>query len=148
MMPKVLVYGYTQRVYTSRRLAKALREDVTFMWSSGGNRPDFRTINRFRGEILKGRLMKSSWAVLEYLLEAGYVKYEKYFVDGTKIESSANKYQWVWAKSTKRNHEKLEEKIRGLLKDIEAENEAENEEYEEDDLEELGKRDRGRMRRS
>ena len=53
MMLKVLVYGYTQRVYTSRRLAKALREDVNFMWLSGGNRPDFRTINRFRGRDIE-----------------------------------------------------------------------------------------------
>jgi transposase len=143
MMLKVLVYGYTQRVYTSRRLAKALREDVNFMWLSGGNRPDFRTINRFRGEILKGTIDEVFVAVLEYLLEAGYVKYENYFVDGTKIESSANKYQWVWAKSTKRNHEKLEEKVRGLLKDIEEANDAENEEYGEDDLEELGEKGQG-----
>jgi transposase len=53
MMMKVLVSGYTRRVYTSQRLAKALREDVNFMWLSRRNRPDFRRLNRFRGGVLK-----------------------------------------------------------------------------------------------
>ncbi len=35
------------------RIAKGLRENVNFMWISGNNRPDFRTINRFRGSVLK-----------------------------------------------------------------------------------------------
>jgi transposase len=48
MMLKVLVYAYTQKIYSSRQIAKALRENVNFMWMSGGNRPDFRTINGFR----------------------------------------------------------------------------------------------------
>ncbi len=48
MLMKVLVYAYSQQIYSSRQIAKALRENVNFMWLSGGNRPDFRTINRFR----------------------------------------------------------------------------------------------------
>ena len=54
MMLKVLVYAYTQQIYTSRRIAKALRENVHFMWLSGNSHPDFRTINRFRGEVMRG----------------------------------------------------------------------------------------------
>ena len=68
MMLKVLVYAYTQRIYSSRQIAKALRENVNFLWLSGGNRPDFRTINGFRGEKMKG--------VMELLVEEGYVKDE------------------------------------------------------------------------
>ncbi len=49
MLLKVIIYAYTQRIFTSRQIAKALRENVNFMWLSGMNRPDFRTINRFRG---------------------------------------------------------------------------------------------------
>src|SRR5512139_753453 len=54
MLLKVLVYAYTQKIYSSRRIAKALREDIHFMWLSGGQRPDFRTINDFRGSRMKG----------------------------------------------------------------------------------------------
>lgn len=46
MLLKVIVYAYTQRVFSSRRIAKGLREDVNYMWLSGMNRPDHRTITR------------------------------------------------------------------------------------------------------
>ncbi len=52
MLLKVLLYAYTQKIYTSRKIAKALREDITVMWLAGNNKPDFRTINRFRAVIL------------------------------------------------------------------------------------------------
>ncbi len=41
MMLKVIVYAYTQKIYSSRQIAKALREK----WISGNNQPDYRTIN-------------------------------------------------------------------------------------------------------
>ncbi len=138
MMLKVLVYAYSQRIYTSRQIAKALRENVNFMWLSGNSHPDFRTINRFRGEVMKGILQEVFGAVLELLLEAGYVKLEHYFLDGTKIEANANRYQWVWAKSTRKHREKLQEKVKELLDEIEGENEAENKAYGDEDLEEMG----------
>ena len=53
MMLKVLVYAYGTRVYSSRQIAKHLRRDMNFMWLAGRNTPDFRTINRFRGEYLQ-----------------------------------------------------------------------------------------------
>src|SRR3989337_4139452 len=98
MMLKVLVYAYTQRIYSSRQIAKALRENVNFLWLSGGNRPDFRTVNGFRGEKMKGVIEEVFTAVLELLVEEGYVKLENYFVDGTKIEANANRHKGRWAK--------------------------------------------------
>jgi len=53
MMLKVLVYACTEKICSSRRIAKGLRENVNMMWLSGGNKPDFRTINRFHGETMK-----------------------------------------------------------------------------------------------
>jgi transposase len=138
MMLKVMVYAYTQKIYTSRKIAKSLRENIQFMWISGGSHPDFRTINRFRGSVMKEVVGELFTSVLEYLVEKGYVKLENYFVDGTKIESSANKYQWVWAKSTTNYKKQLQEKIKILLEEIEDENKKEEEEYGDDDLEEMG----------
>jgi transposase len=138
MMLKVLVYAYSQRIYSSRQIAKALRENVNFMWLSGHSQPDFRTINRFRGTVMKETVAEVFGAVLRLLVEEGYVKLEHYVLDGSKIESTANRYQWVWAKSTKKNREKLQEKVKDLLEEIERVNEAENEEYGDEDLEELG----------
>jgi transposase len=143
MMLKVLVYAYTQKVNSSRQIAKALRENVACMWISGGNRPDFRTINRFRSSVMKEGIEVVFGAVLRYLIEEGYVTLEHYFLDGTKIEANANRYSWVWAKSTAKYKERLQEKIEELLAKIEAENEAEQEEYGDKDLEEMGGRNKG-----
>lgn len=138
MMLKVLVYAYTQKVNSSRQIAKALRENVNFMWISGNNRPDFRTINRFRSSVMKEGIEVVFSEVLQYLIEEGYVTLENYFLDGTKIEANANKYKWVWAKSTAKYKERLQQKIQELLEKIEQENDAEQEAYGDKDLEEMG----------
>jgi transposase len=138
MMLKVLVYAYTQQIYTSRKIAKALRENIHFMWISGNSRPDFRTINRFRGEVLKAAMGEIFASLLELLMEEGYVKLEDYFLDGTKIEANAGRYTYVWAKSTKRHKDQLQEKVKQLLEEIDQLNEEEEAAYGDRDLEELG----------
>jgi len=47
MLLKILLYAYSVKIYTGRKIAKALRQDIHFMWLSGMSRPDFRTINNF-----------------------------------------------------------------------------------------------------
>jgi transposase len=138
MLLKVLVYAYTQQIYSSRKIAKALRENIYFMWLSGNQQPDFRTINRFRSEVVKDTIEDIFASVLELLIEGGYVKLENYFLDGTKMEANASKYSWVWSRSTKHYKRKLHEKVKGLIQQIEQANAAENAEYGERDLEELG----------
>jgi transposase len=138
MMLKVYLYAYTQKIYSSRRIAKGLRESVPLMWLSGNNRPDFRTINHFRGQMLKGMIEEIFEGLLELLVEDGYIKLEDYFVDGTKIEANANRYTFVWSKNTKRYQQQLREKVAGLMEEIEKINQAEDARYGERDLEEVG----------
>ena len=138
MMLKVIVYAYCERVYASRRIAKALRENINFMWISGRSQPDFRTINHFRSGRMKGVIDQVFAEVMKYLIEQGYVKLENYFLDGTKIEANANKHKVVWEKRMRKNKERLEKKIQELLVEIEQVNAAENAEYGEKDLEEMG----------
>jgi transposase len=138
MMLKVLVYGYVEQLYSSRKIAKALRENVNFMWLAGQNKPDFRTLNRFRGEVMKDIIGEVFANVLELLIEQGHVKLEDYFVDGSKLEANARRHTAVWAKNTKRYKEQLRKKIKDLLEEIEKENAAEQEELGEADLPEVG----------
>lgn len=138
MMLKVLIYAYTQKIYSSRMIAKALRENINFMWLSGNNRPDFRTINRFRSEQMRGMVEQVFTFVVSILIEHGHIKMENYFLDGTKIEANANKYSFVWKKATKTFKARLQEQIAELLDHIEDVNEEENRSYGERDLEELG----------
>jgi transposase len=136
MMLKILIYGYCKKIYTSRKIAAAVRENIHFMWIAGENTPDHRTINDFRGKRKQAVIVEVFQAVVEYLVEGKYVKLENYFVDGTKIEADGNKHKVVWAK----RKDRYEEAVKELLKQIEAENEAEEAEYGERDLEEMGGR--------
>lgn len=138
MLLKVLIYAYSQQIYSSRKIAKALRENIYFMWLSGNSHPDFHTINRFRGVVVKETIGEIFAAVLRILVEGGYVKLENYFVDGTKVEANANKYSFVWAKNTKRYKEQVQAKVAELLETIEQINKAEDAEYGENDLPERG----------
>ena len=138
MLLKVLIYAYSQQIYSSRKIAKALRENIYFMWLSGNSHPDFHTINRFRGVVVKATIGEIFAAVLTILVEGGYVKLENYFVDGTKVEANASKNSFVWAKNTKRYQEQVQAKVAELLETIEQINAAEDAEYGENDLPERG----------
>jgi len=138
MLLKILIYAYTQRLYSSRQIAKVLRENIHFMWLSGGNRPDFRTINRFRSSRLKGRIEEVFGAVVELLLEEGLIDFRDYFLDGTKIEANANKYSFVWGRATKKFKARLQVQLKELLKHIDETNEQEQSRYGNRDLAELG----------
>lgn len=138
MMLKILVYGYCKKIYTSRKIAAAVRENIHFMWIGGENTPDHRTINDFRGKRMQPVIAEVFAGVVEYLIEGGYVKMENYFADGTKIEADGNKHKVVWAKRKNRYEKRVKEQVNELLKQIEAENDAEEAEYGERDLEEMG----------
>ena len=138
MLLKVLIYAYSQQIYSSRKIAKALRENIHFMWLSGNSHPDFHTLNRFRGVVVKETIEEIFTAVLLLLEEGGYIQLENYFVDGTKIEANANKYSFVWAKNTQRYKEQVQAKVGALLEQIEQLNAAEDAELGERDLPERG----------
>lgn len=138
MMLKLLVYAYTDKVFSCRRIAKAARENVMYMWLCGGNRPNFMAINRFRGERMKDVILEVFGEVIDLLHKEKYIKLENYFMDGTKIEANANRYSWVWAKSTNRYKNALIEKCQELFKEIERINNEEDAKYGDNDLEELG----------
>jgi transposase len=119
MMLKVLFYSYFNNIYSCRRIEQALKENIYFMWLSGNSTPDFRTINYFRGKRLKDKIQNLFSEVVNLMHELGYVSLDIQYIDGTKIESASNKYTFVWKGSVEKNKEKLEIKVRSVLKDIE-----------------------------
>lgn len=135
MMTKLIVYAYTDRNYSCRRIAKAARENIMYMWLCGRNTPDFKTINTFRSERMKDVIMVVFAEVIELLIKEKYVALENYFLDGTKIEANANKYSWVWGNSTKRYKNQLQEKCERLFEQIDLENEKEDKQYGDNDIE-------------
>jgi hypothetical protein len=88
------------------------------MWLSGGLQPDFRTINDFRGQKLKGNIEKLFSQLVEMMVDLDLISLEKQFIDGTKIEANAHKYSFVWKKSVEKNKVKLQDKINTVLSEI------------------------------
>ena len=94
MMTKLFVYGYMTKVCSSRMLAKAARKNVMFMWLAGGQKPDFQTLNDFRGKPLKGVMEEVFVTAVKMLAAKGYIKLENYLIDGTKIESASGRLRF------------------------------------------------------
>lgn len=138
MMMKVLVYAYSTKLYSSRKIEKALKQDVTYMWLSGNQTPDHNTINRYRSVYFADIMEDIFTTILDYLHENGYVRFETFFVDGTKLEADAGKYTYVWRKNIERYKEQLRESVKQLLEEIKQINQQEDNQYGENSLEELG----------
>ncbi len=138
MLLKVLLYAYSVKIYTGRKIAKALTQDIHFMWLSGMSRPDFRTINHFRSSKAKEIIEILFKEMLEFLLEQGYIKMENYFCDGSTFRADANQHKMVWKKNAERYKVKTEENCRQLFKQIESLNRQEDSQYGNHDLEENG----------
>ena len=128
MMLKVLVFAYLSNVYSSRRIEDLLRRDIYFMWLAGMKRPDFRTINYYRGKRLKEGFDAVFTQVVRLLHEEGFVSLKVQYIDGTKIESVANKYTFVWRGSVEKYDARLKAKTEALLRQIEQNHSIENRE--------------------
>ncbi len=134
MMIKVLFYSYLSNVYSCRKIAKSLTENIHFMFISGNSTPDFRTINEFRGKILKDKIKDIFAEVIKMLVELGYISLEVQYIDGTKIEAKSNKYTFVWRGSVEKYKEKLETKINMILSDIDTNIQSDNQELNKEEL--------------
>jgi len=119
MMLKVVLYSYLNNIYSCRKIEQALQDRVSFMWLSGNQTPDHNTINRFRSSHLKNTIHEIFTQVVIMLVDMGYLSLEVIYVDGTKLESRANRYTFVWRKTIEKNKIKLEAKIRKILEMVE-----------------------------
>ena len=119
MLLKVILYAYLQNIHSGRKMEAMLKRDVNFMWLSGMQRPDFNTINLFRKNRLADVMDDIFTQVVKMLVDAKFVSLEVQYIDGTKIEANANKYTFVWKKATKTNQDKLDHKVKSILREAE-----------------------------
>ena len=127
---KVIIYAYLSNIYSGRQIAQAWRESIIYMWLGGTLIPDFRTINNFRSKRLVGTFEDLFTQVVKLLVDEGLVTLDVQYIDGTKIESAANKYTFVWRRSTETNKAKLEKNVRAVLEQAERALEMEQKESE------------------
>ncbi|SEI75953.1 transposase, IS4 family [Bhargavaea ginsengi] len=118
MMLKVILYAYSQKEYSCRRIEKLIRENLPAMWLAAGQTPDYRTINEFRRVRMPEMIDTLFESMVMELHRREFIEFENYFLDGTKFEANANKYTFVFKKSLETRQEKLESKIRETLAEI------------------------------
>lgn len=128
MMTAVLLYAYTQGIYSSRKIARATRTRVDFMAVAAMQQPDFRTINAFRQRhlIALGELFGQ---VLKLCQKAGMVSLGHVALDGTKIKANASKRKAMSYERMKKTEKELEAVVREWFAKAAAIDEAEDREF-------------------
>ena len=112
----ILVYGYMEGIYSSRALEKACKRDINFKWLLQGQQPPgHNSIARFRSKRLKGCIENLFNQFIKKLGELKEIEFDNIFIDGTKIEASANRYTFVWKKSIAKNEANLQNKIKEIF---------------------------------
>lgn len=119
MLIKVLVYGYMCNTFSGRKIERQLKENIIYMWLSGYSTPDFRTLNLFRSQRLNGDFESIFTQVVELIHREGLVTLDVQYIDGTKIESVANKYTFVWKGTVDTYDERLKTKVDAVLRQAE-----------------------------
>ena len=115
-MFKILVYAYSESIYSSRAIEKSCRRDINFRWLLAGSpAPDHSTIDRFRHIYAAAAIEGLFYQIVNILYSEGEVSYKNVFIDGTKIEANANRYSFVWKKAVLKNEAKMHDKVRALL---------------------------------
>jgi transposase len=112
---KIIVFALMKGIHSSRAIVQALENDVRFMWLSEGERPDHRTVARFRtshGEVFQ-RLFKET---VKQCSRLGLVSLEHVAVDGTKIEANASKGSVQYKKTVEERLSRLDRQIEHILK--------------------------------
>ena len=139
MMVKVLIYGYATGVFSSRKIARKLHEDIAFRVLGAGNFPAHRTISDFRAFHLK-ELSELFVQVVRLAREMGLVKLGTVAVDGTKVKANASRHKAMSYGHMLKAEAELKAQIAGLLDRARAADEAEKNEPELDVPAEIARR--------
>ncbi|MEO7496298.1 MAG: IS1182 family transposase [Massilia sp.] len=140
MMVKVLVYGYATGVFSSRKLARKLHEDVAFRVLAADNYPAHRTLSDFRAFHLK-ELSDLFVQVVKLAKECGLVKLGTIGVDGTKIKANASRHKAMSYDRMRQAERELKEQVEALLAKAKAADAAERNEPELDIPAEIARRE-------
>ncbi len=118
-MLKVMLYATMENTYSGRRIQNVCARDINFIWLLNGEpTPSYHDIARFRSLRLSECIEELFCQFVEKLREYEEIKHEHLFVDGTKIEANANKYSFVWKKSTNKYEARLDQKLEKLLPEL------------------------------
>jgi len=140
MMVKVLVYGYATGVFSSRKIARKLHEDVAFRVLAADNFPAHRTICEFRALHLE-EFSALFVQVVKLARECGLARLGTIAVDGTKIKANASRHKAMSYERMQQSEAELKSQIEALLAKAKAADEAEKNEPELDIPAEIARRE-------
>jgi transposase len=140
MMVKVLIYAYATGVFSSRKIARKLHEDVAFRVLGAGNFPKHRTLCDFRADHLE-ELAALFVQVVQLARECGLVKLGTLAVDGTKIKANASRHKAMSYGRMKETEAALKQEIDALMKRAQTTDAAEEGEPELDVPAEIARRE-------
>lgn len=117
---KVILFAFMEHGYVStREISKLCKTDIRFMWLLQENpAPSHMTIDNFMNNCLTESIEKIFSEINSYIFDIENVDLNHIYIDGTKLEANANKYSWVWKKSSVKNRKKTFDKISVLLGEI------------------------------
>jgi transposase len=117
-MLKLLVYGYSYGIRSSRKLERETHYNLSFIWLTGGLKPDFKTVAEFRRNNKKA-LVNVLKQCARLCVKLGLIEGNTLFVDGSKIRASASiNSSWDEDRCTKRLA-KIDERIAQILSECE-----------------------------
>ena len=117
---KIVLYSYMNGDYSSRSMELNCKRDINFMFLlEGAPAPDHATFARFRSIHFAPCSKRILAEMSNTLFDLGEVSGETLFIDGTKIEASANKYTFVWKKTVTKNQAKLLIKLADFVAECE-----------------------------
>ena len=114
MMLKVIIYAYSRDIYSSRSIAQELKTDTAFMFLSGLQSPDFRTICLFRSEhadVLPNLFVQ----VVRLCASLGMVGLGHIAFDGTKLKANASVRQTRDKEGLEKEIERIREQTRQMI---------------------------------
>lgn len=119
LMVRILLYGYTTGVRSSRQLEAACQDVVAFRWLAAGAGPDFRSIARFRKRHLSalGHLFTQALALCQ---AAGMVTLGRVALDGTKLRANASRRKAMSYARMSEKEKILADEVSELLAQAEA----------------------------
>lgn len=128
MMVKVLIYAYASGIFSSRKIARRLEEDIAFRVLAAGNFAAHRTIREFR-RVHLGEFSALFVQVVQLAREAGLIRLGRIGVDGTKVRASASRHKAMSYGRMCEEEARLAAEIAELAQRAEAEDAAEDRQY-------------------
>ena len=114
MMLKVLFYSYYAGLMSCRKMWDGLKQRADFIFLSGDQVPDFRTLNTFRSRHI--RILPKLFAQIVLLcVKVGMVDFAHLAIDGQKIQADASYRKSKTRKRVKKSYDRVREGIAQLL---------------------------------